>query len=89
LSREESEARKSEPHTIRFKIDDGTLSFKDHNFGHVQQDMNDGDFIVLKSDGYPTYHLANVVDDRKMEISHVIRGQEWLASTPKHISLYE
>lgn len=47
------------------------------------------DFIVLKSDGFPTYHLANVVDDHLMEISHVIRGDEWISSTPKHILLYE
>jgi glutamyl-tRNA synthetase len=44
---------------------------------------------LLKSDGYPTYHLANVVDDHLMEVSHVIRGEEWLSSTPKHVLLYE
>jgi len=47
------------------------------------------DFVILKSDGFPTYHLANVVDDYLMEISHVIRGDEWISSTPKHILLYE
>lgn len=47
------------------------------------------DFVILKSDGFPTYHLANVVDDRLMNISHVIRGDEWISSTPKHILLYE
>lgn len=47
------------------------------------------DFIILKSDGFPTYHLANVVDDHEMEITHVIRGDEWVSSTPKHILLYE
>lgn len=47
------------------------------------------DFIILKSDGYPTYHLASVVDDSDMKISHVIRGDEWISSTPKHILLYE
>lgn len=47
------------------------------------------DFVILKSDGFPTYHLANVVDDHLMNISHVIRGDEWLSSTPKHILLYE
>ena len=47
------------------------------------------DQVLLKSDGYPTYHLANVVDDHKMKISHVIRAEEWLSSTPKHIILYE
>jgi glutamyl-tRNA synthetase len=47
------------------------------------------DVILLKSDGWPTYHLACVVDDHLMEISHVIRGEEWLASTPKHLVLYD
>lgn len=47
------------------------------------------DQILIKSDGYPTYHLANVVDDHLMEITHVIRGEEWLSSTPKHVLLYE
>lgn len=47
------------------------------------------DFVILKSDGFPTYHLANVVDDHLMSISHVIRGDEWISSTPKHILLYE
>lgn len=47
------------------------------------------DFVVLKSDGYPTYHLANVIDDHLMEITHVLRGEEWISSTPKHLYLYE
>lgn len=47
------------------------------------------DFVILKSDGFPTYHLANVVDDHLMEISHVLRGEEWTSSTPKHLHLYE
>jgi len=47
------------------------------------------DFVLLKSDGYPTYHLANIVDDHMMKISHVLRADEWLASTPRHILLYE
>ncbi len=47
------------------------------------------DFVILKSDNYPTYHLANVVDDHLMEITHVIRGEEWISSTPKHIFLYQ
>ena len=45
--------------------------------------------MLLKADGFPTYHLANVVDDHLMGISHVIRGAEWLTSTPKHILLYQ
>jgi glutamyl-tRNA synthetase len=47
------------------------------------------DQVLIKSDGYPTYHLANVVDDHLMKITHVIRGEEWLSSTPKHILLYD
>ena len=43
----------------------------------------------MKSDGYPTYHLANVVDDHAMEVTHVIRAEEWIASTPKHVLLYQ
>jgi glutamyl-tRNA synthetase len=50
---------------------------------------NIDDQVLIKSDGYPTYHLANVVDDHLMKITHVIRGEEWLSSTPKHILLYE
>lgn len=46
------------------------------------------DSVLIKSDGFPTYHLANVVDDHLMGISHVLRGDEWLPSTPKHIILY-
>lgn len=47
------------------------------------------DFIIIKSDGFPTYHFASVVDDHLMEISHVLRGDEWISSTPKHLQLYE
>lgn len=47
------------------------------------------EFVILKSDGFPTYHLANVIDDHLMEITHVIRGEEWISSTPKHIYLYD
>lgn len=56
------------------------ISFK----GDTQED-----FVILKSDGFPTYHFANVVDDHLMEISHVFRGEEWISSTPKHLYLYE
>jgi glutamyl-tRNA synthetase len=47
------------------------------------------DLVILKSDGFPTYHLANVVDDHEMKISHVLRGDEWISSTPRHVLLYE
>lgn len=65
------------------------IRFEDEIRGHVSFDTEGlDDQVLLKSDGMPTYHLANVVDDHTMEISHVIRGEEWLSSTPKHILLY-
>ena len=50
---------------------------------------NEGDPVILKQDGFPTYHLANVVDDHMMVITHVLRGIEWQVSTPKHVLLYK
>ena len=68
----------------------GMIKFNDLIRGEVEFDsaLLD-DQIILKSDGYPTYHLASVIDDHDMEISHVIRAEEWLSSTPKHLVLYE
>ncbi|XP_022658614.1 probable glutamate--tRNA ligase, mitochondrial isoform X1 [Varroa destructor] len=81
---------KGTPHVVRFKLKPGPLTFRDVVFGSVTLDTSyEGDFIVLKSDGYPTYHLANVVDDYLMDISHVLRGVEWQLSTPKHIQIFE
>lgn len=80
----------STTHVIRMKIPlEGELTFNDLirgdvTFGYKVVD----DQVLLKSDGFPTYHLAVVVDDHYMKISHVIRGEEWLSSTPKHILLY-
>ena len=51
--------------------------------------QREGDPVIIKTDGYPTYHFANVVDDHLMEISHVLRGIEWQVSTPKHIMMYK
>ncbi len=87
------EARKriaaGESYVIRQRIPYETLKFKDLIRGNVQFDGKIiDDQILVKSDGFPTYHLANVVDDHLMEITHVIRGEEWLPSTPKHIFLY-
>mgnify|MGYP006421896265 FL=1 len=80
------------PHVIRMKIDPTRPAYvvKDLIRGEVRftPDQID-DQVLVKSDGFPTYHLANVVDDHLMSISHVIRGEEWLPSTPKHIQLYE
>ncbi|MBI2464498.1 glutamate--tRNA ligase [Candidatus Peregrinibacteria bacterium] len=75
---------------IRQKIPNGNIEFNDIIRGHVTfatQTLDDQ--ILIKSDGFPTYHLANVVDDHLMEVTHVIRGEEWLPSTPKHIHLYQ
>lgn len=76
---------------IRLKVPhDQTVVFNDIIRGEVKVHGSEiDDQILLKSDGFPTYHLANVVDDHLMEISHVIRGEEWLPSTPKHVLLYQ
>lgn len=67
----------------------GRPSFKDAIYGPFQKNQDEEDFVLMKRDGYPTYHLANVVDDHLMKITHVVRGEEWLISTPKHIALYK
>lgn len=81
---------KNTPYVIRLKVEDGEdLVFEDTIRGQVAFKKSQlDDRILLKSDGMPTYHLANVVDDYLMKITHVIRGEEWLASTPHHILLY-
>jgi glutamyl-tRNA synthetase len=68
--------------------DDAPLSFVDLIRGEVNAPRPD-DQVLMKTDGYPTYHLANVVDDHAMGITHVVRGEEWIASTPKHLLLYD
>jgi glutamyl-tRNA synthetase len=69
---------------------EGECRFRDLLRGEIRKDWASvDDQVILKSDGFPTYHLANVVDDRLMEISHVIRGEEWLSSVPKHVKLYQ
>lgn len=92
LSKEEiNEKLKSNcPHTIRLKMPkDETIELDDIIRGKVKFETNlIDDQILIKSDGFPTYHLANVVDDHEMEITHVIRGEEWLPSAPKHLILY-
>lgn len=79
------------PHTIRIKIpEEGTVSFEDMIRGRVAFETKlVDDKVLLKADGMPTYHLAVVVDDRAMEISHIFRGEEWLPSAPVHILLWE
>lgn len=76
------------PYVIRMKFPlDRKVAFQDFLRGEIEKEGDDQ--ILLKSDGFPTYHLANVVDDHLMEISHVIRAEEWISSTPKHVVLYE
>ncbi|VBB34604.1 unnamed protein product, partial [Acanthocheilonema viteae] len=77
-----------ENYAIRFKLERKEVCFEDQIFGEITQNSNEGDFILMKTDSFPTYHLANVVDDHQMRISHVIRGSEWLTSVSKHIQLY-
>ena len=76
---------------VRFKTPlEGQTRFNDLIWGEVAFENNTiDDLVLLKSDGYPTYHLANIVDDHLMEISHVLRAEEWLSSTPRHIMLYQ
>ncbi len=79
------------PYVVRLKIPlDGETIVNDALRGEIRFGNEElDDQILLKSDGFPTYHLANVVDDRLMKISHVIRAEEWIPSTPKHVRLYE
>ena len=98
LSKEDVQKRidNGDKYVVRFKMHDptkdehGTISTTDIIRGHVsfKTELLD-DKILFKSDGMPTYHLANIVDDHLMEISHVIRGEEWLPSLPLHIALYQ
>jgi glutamyl-tRNA synthetase len=87
----EAAARRGEAHTVRLKIPLGERTrFHDVLLGDIEwlnDDVNP-DPVLLKSDGFPTYHLANIVDDHLMEISQVMRAQEWLSSTPLHVILY-
>ena len=78
------------PHVVRFRIDPGeTVRFTDTVRDAVSFRTDElGDQVLLKADGLPTYHLANIVDDHLMEITHVIRGEEWLPSTALHVLLY-
>lgn len=78
------------PYVIRLKVPTNeTISFHDEIKGNVSFSSNElDDKVMMKADGMPTYHLANVVDDRLMKINLVIRGDEWLSSTPHHVLLY-
>ncbi len=80
-----------EPHVVRMKIPtEGSCKFTDGVYGDVEIPWDSVDMqVLLKADGMPTYHMANVVDDYLMKITHVARGEEWLASVPKHILIYQ
>jgi glutamyl-tRNA synthetase len=82
--------KSGKPYVIRLNVPaDQEVSFEDIVLGNIKFSTNDiDDQVLLKSDGYPTYHLAVVVDDHEMEINYIMRGVEWLPSTPKHILLY-
>jgi len=79
------------PYVIRFNIpDEGKTTFIDHIRGEISwNNLELDDKVLLKSDGFPTYHLANVVDDHLMGITHVLRAEEWIPSTPLHLLLYQ
>ncbi|MFW0862348.1 MAG: glutamate--tRNA ligase [Candidatus Komeilibacteria bacterium] len=81
----------NKPYVIRLKMPASEdISFDDAIRGHVSiNSANLDDQVIMKSDGFPTYHLAVVVDDYEMGVTHVVRGEEWLPSTPKHILLYK
>ncbi|MEK7540371.1 MAG: glutamate--tRNA ligase [Patescibacteria group bacterium] len=93
LAPEESDKRAAagEANVIRMRIpDEGAVVCQDIIRGKIEFKMGDlDDTVLMKSDGMPTYHLAMAVDDHEMEISHVIRGEEWLPSLPKHVLLYQ
>lgn len=93
ISPEEAEQRalSGELHVVRLKVLDGpTITIHDLIRGEVHFERHTiDDQILLKSDSFPTYHLANVIDDHLMGVDLVLRGEEWLSSTPKHLLLYE
>src|SRR5699024_8404511 len=89
------EARKrvaaGEEYVIRQNLPENTdITFHDMVRGNITFNTNEiDDQVLIKSDGYPTYHLAVVVDDHLMGVTHIVRGEEWVSSTPKHIHLYQ
>lgn len=92
LSPEEVKANldAGKPYVIRQKIREGSTTFHDEVYGDITVDNSEmEDQILIKSDGFPTYNFANVIDDHAMNITHVVRGAEYLSSTPKYNLLYE
>ncbi len=79
-----------EPHVIRLFIPEGSTSFHDEIRGDIRIENSEvDDQVLMKTDGFPTYHMAVVVDDHLMGVTHVIRAEEWISSTPKHIILHQ
>ena len=79
------------PFVVRLKSpgsEENKVTFDDGIKGKIEMPENDEDFVILKSDGIPTYHFAHAVDDHLMHTTHVIRGDEWISSTPKHLQLF-
>lgn len=87
----EEKLSNNEAHVVRLRIPENIdVEFEDIVRGKISINTKDiDDQVLIKSDGFPTYHLANVVDDHLMKITHVIRAEEWLPSTPKHVLLYK
>ncbi|KAL2260275.1 hypothetical protein VTK26DRAFT_5746 [Humicola hyalothermophila] len=88
LGESDSRAARGEQFAVRFKSAEKPTMIEDLVYTRYRKKDPEEDFIIMKRDGFPTYHFANVVDDRHMKITHVIRGAEWLISTPKHVELY-
>ena len=90
LTAKEIEENRGKPYVVRFKLENEFVNFNDLINGQCELNLfsQETDFVLIKSDGYPTNHFANVVDDHLMGITHVLRGNEWLTSTPKHLLLF-
>lgn len=89
---EEKLRENNNKYVIRFKLSSGITTFVDLIFGEITNNLmeaKESDPIILKTDGFPTYHFANVIDDHHMKISHVLRGSEWISSTSKHLQIYQ
>ncbi len=94
ITPDEAEAliKEGKPFVVRLKSpgsEENKVVFDDGIKGKIEMPENDEDFVILKSDGIPTYHFAHAVDDHLMGTTHVIRGDEWISSTPKHLQLFK
>lgn len=89
--RQKPRSQPAEPYVIRQTINNvGETYFDDEVYGRIEFDTDVLDeSVLIKSDGFPTYNFANIIDDHQMEITHVVRGNEYLSSTPKYNLIYE